>query len=106
VFEAEHVTHHFGGKLIVRDFSVRVMRGDRIGIIGPNGVGKSVGSSASWRSCRADRGARSRAGPVAGAGQRSGVYKKPMWKLCRRWSACKPGPELERCDERWQALER
>jgi len=28
--------------LVVRDFSVRVMRGDRIGLIGPNGAGKTT----------------------------------------------------------------
>jgi ATP-binding cassette subfamily F protein uup len=42
VFEAEHVTQSFEGKLIIADFSVRIMRGDRIGIIGPNGCGKST----------------------------------------------------------------
>jgi ATP-binding cassette subfamily F protein uup len=42
VFEAEHVNQSFDGKPIIADFSVRIMRGDRIGIIGPNGCGKST----------------------------------------------------------------
>ena len=42
VIEVRKVTHGFGGKPLLRDFSLRVMRGDRIGIIGNNGVGKST----------------------------------------------------------------
>jgi ATP-binding cassette subfamily F protein uup len=42
VFEADHVTKGFGGDPVVRDASVRVMRGDRIGLIGPNGSGKTT----------------------------------------------------------------
>jgi ATP-binding cassette subfamily F protein uup len=42
VFEAEHVTKGFGGAPVIRDFSTRVMRGDRIGLIGPNGSGKTT----------------------------------------------------------------
>ena len=42
VFEAVNVTHDFGAGPVIADFSVRVMRGDRIGIIGPNGCGKST----------------------------------------------------------------
>jgi ATP-binding cassette subfamily F protein uup len=42
VIEVRHVTHGFGGAPLLRDFSLRVMRGDRIGIIGNNGVGKST----------------------------------------------------------------
>ncbi len=42
VIEVHRVTHGFGGKPLVRDFSLRVMRGDRIGIIGNNGIGKST----------------------------------------------------------------
>jgi ATP-binding cassette subfamily F protein uup len=42
VFEARRVGKSFGGKPVVRDFSARVMRGDRIGLIGPNGVGKTT----------------------------------------------------------------
>lgn len=42
VIEARKLSKSFGNELIVSDFSVRVMRGDRIGIIGNNGVGKST----------------------------------------------------------------
>jgi ATP-binding cassette subfamily F protein uup len=42
VFEAEAVTKAFGSVAVVRDFSTRVVRGDRIGLIGPNGVGKTT----------------------------------------------------------------
>ena len=42
VFEAQHVTHAFGGAPIILDFSARIQRGDRIGIIGPNGCGKTT----------------------------------------------------------------
>ena len=43
VFEAEDVSFGFSKtSLVVRDFSVRVMRGDRIGLIGPNGAGKTT----------------------------------------------------------------
>jgi ATP-binding cassette subfamily F protein uup len=42
VFEAEGVTMRFAQRTVIRDFSARIMRGDRIGIIGPNGCGKST----------------------------------------------------------------
>ena len=42
VFEAAHVTHAFDGPAVIADFSARIMRGDRIGIIGPNGCGKTT----------------------------------------------------------------
>jgi len=42
VAEAENLTFSFGDKLIVNDFSTTLMRGDKVGIIGPNGVGKST----------------------------------------------------------------
>jgi ATP-binding cassette subfamily F protein uup len=42
VFEATQVGFDVGGTPLITDFSVRIMRGDRIGIIGPNGCGKST----------------------------------------------------------------
>jgi ATP-binding cassette subfamily F protein uup len=42
VFEAEGVSKSFAGKIVVRDLTTRVMRGDRIGLIGPNGTGKTT----------------------------------------------------------------
>jgi ATP-binding cassette subfamily F protein uup len=42
VFEAENISKSYGGQPVVRDFSVRVMRGDRVGLIGPNGAGKTT----------------------------------------------------------------
>jgi len=42
VFEAKRVTRGFGGSPVVRDFSTRIVRGDRVGLIGPNGSGKTT----------------------------------------------------------------
>ncbi|WP_105198888.1 ATP-binding cassette ATPase Uup [Pseudoalteromonas sp. T1lg10] len=42
VAEAQHLCHAFGDKVIVDDFSTLLMRGDRVGLVGPNGVGKTT----------------------------------------------------------------
>ena len=42
VCEAEDVNYSWEQQPIIRDFSTTIMRGDRIGIIGPNGCGKST----------------------------------------------------------------
>ena len=42
VFEAERVSKSFGGRVVVRDYSQRILRGDRVGLIGPNGSGKTT----------------------------------------------------------------
>ncbi|MEW6764786.1 MAG: ATP-binding cassette domain-containing protein [Pseudomonadota bacterium] len=42
VAEAEHASKTFNGKPVIKDFSIRIQRGDRIGLVGPNGVGKST----------------------------------------------------------------
>ena len=42
VIEAKGLGKSFGDKDVVRDFSLRVARGDRIGIVGPNGSGKTT----------------------------------------------------------------
>lgn len=42
VVELRDVTHGYGGKPLIQNLSLRIMRGDRIGLIGNNGVGKST----------------------------------------------------------------
>jgi ATP-binding cassette subfamily F protein uup len=42
VVEAKQVSYAWEDKPIVSDFSTTILRGDRIGIIGPNGVGKTT----------------------------------------------------------------
>jgi ATP-binding cassette subfamily F protein uup len=42
VAELEHVTKRYGDKSVVDDFSARIMRGDKIGLIGANGTGKTT----------------------------------------------------------------
>src|SRR5947199_3077756 len=42
VIDAVEVNKSYGERPIIRDFSLRVQRGDRIGIVGPNGAGKTT----------------------------------------------------------------
>ena len=42
VLDVRNVTHGYDGRTLLRGFSLRITRGDRIGIIGNNGVGKST----------------------------------------------------------------
>lgn len=42
VAEVEDVSKAFGERIIVRELSLRIMRGDRLGLIGANGAGKST----------------------------------------------------------------
>ena len=42
VLEAKGLGHSYGGTPLVRDFSTVIMRGDKVGIMGPNGSGKTT----------------------------------------------------------------
>ncbi|HEX20724.1 MAG TPA: ATP-binding cassette domain-containing protein [Acidiferrobacteraceae bacterium] len=42
VLELDRVSHGFNGTTVINNFSSTIMRGDRIGIIGPNGCGKTT----------------------------------------------------------------
>ncbi|MEK9840679.1 MAG: ATP-binding cassette domain-containing protein [Paracoccaceae bacterium] len=42
VLKANKVSKSFGEKCIIRNFSIQIRKGDRIGIVGPNGIGKST----------------------------------------------------------------
>ncbi len=42
VGEARGLSKSYDGLNVVRDFSIRIQRGDRIGLVGPNGAGKTT----------------------------------------------------------------
>ena len=42
VIEGKHLHAAFDGNTVIDDFSCRILRGDKVGIIGPNGCGKST----------------------------------------------------------------
>lgn len=42
VIEARSIGHGYGGDTLIDNFKIKIMRGDRIGLIGNNGVGKST----------------------------------------------------------------
>jgi ATP-binding cassette subfamily F protein uup len=42
VIDAERIGKAYDGRSIVRDFSLRAMRGDRVGVVGANGAGKTT----------------------------------------------------------------
>jgi ATP-binding cassette subfamily F protein uup len=42
VIEAKRIAKSFGERVLVRDLSLRVVRGDRLGIVGANGIGKTT----------------------------------------------------------------
>ena len=42
IIELEHVSKSFDGRPIIRDFTYKLLRTDRIGIVGHNGAGKST----------------------------------------------------------------
>jgi len=42
IAELENVSKSYGNKVLIKDFSTRILRGDKIGLLGPNGVGKTT----------------------------------------------------------------
>ena len=42
VIDSDHASKAYGDREIIRDFTLRIQRGDRIGIVGPNGAGKTT----------------------------------------------------------------
>ena len=42
VIEADRISKSFDNNLICKDFSIRILRGDRVAFVGPNGVGKTT----------------------------------------------------------------
>ena len=42
VVDAKNINKNFANKCIIKDFSIQIKQGDRIGIVGPNGIGKTT----------------------------------------------------------------
>ncbi|WP_455477944.1 ABC-F family ATP-binding cassette domain-containing protein [Bartonella sp. B10] len=42
VLEAKRISKSYGDRVVVKDLSLRIQRGDRIGLVGPNGIGKTT----------------------------------------------------------------
>ena len=42
IAELKHVSMHFGEMVLIEDFSATILRGDQVGLIGPNGCGKTT----------------------------------------------------------------
>jgi ATP-binding cassette subfamily F protein uup len=42
VAELDHVCYGYGERILVDDFSATILRGDKLGLLGPNGVGKTT----------------------------------------------------------------
>lgn len=42
VIEAKNISKAYNGRTLVDNFSTRIHRGDRVGLVGPNGVGKTT----------------------------------------------------------------
>ena len=42
VIKASHLGFSYGDRCLIKDFSTQIMRGDKIGVIGPNGCGKTT----------------------------------------------------------------
>ncbi len=56
VFELENVDYAVDGKVLVKDFSTQVQRGDKIALIGPNGCGKTTLLRLMLQQLKADHG--------------------------------------------------
>ncbi len=66
VIEADKVSKAYGERTLIRDFSLRIQRGDRIGIVGANGTGKTTLLRLLTGECEPDAGTITRAKTLNG----------------------------------------
>ena len=82
VIEANGVSKSFGDLTVVRDLSLRLMRGDRLGIVGPNGSGKTTLVSLLTGTLAADAGEVRLGASVEMAAHKQGRESlEPAWPL-------------------------
>jgi ATPase subunit of ABC transporter with duplicated ATPase domains len=68
MLSAKGVTVSLGGRLVLNDVSLSVSSGDRLGIVGPNGIGKTTLLRVLAGQVRVDAGAVERAPPALAVG--------------------------------------
>jgi ATP-binding cassette subfamily F protein uup len=56
VAELDEVVKAYGGRVLINGFSTRILRGDKIGLLGPNGIGKTTLLKLILGDIEADRG--------------------------------------------------
>src|SRR4029453_7767197 len=66
VIDAQDVSKAYGERAIIRDFSLRVQRGDRIGLVGANGTGKTTPLKLLTGELKPDRGSVTQAKTLSG----------------------------------------
>lgn len=94
IAEFEHVSKHFDDKTIVDQLSTTILRGDRIGLVGPNGVGKSTLIKLILGELEADNGTIKR-----GSRQKIAYFDQHRAQLNPEWTAlenlCDGGDRLQ-----------
>ncbi len=97
LLSAEHLSINFGSRQLLEDVNFYLNEGDKVGVIGINGTGKSTFSESAGRQagsgCRNNLPESQRAGKPAGAESRPWRMTPPFWNRYSCISQGIPGAE-------------